>query len=392
MADPDSAIDPLRAAPEAEQPVDLSYVQPVQPAQPEQSDQPQQQQQQLAEYSVDDDGTPQQQQPPPPPQFHPLFTLVTDTTSRATHHPRVHYIFSDDDPDILTHALAQYQQQSEQRIQQQRRQSPAKGPSPSGSTSNKPLSQHHQSSSSSSPVPQLAPSDRAIVLDLVPKLNTLSSGDDPVAATSTMTATASALSSQYEVAWASSLSVDWAVVSAKLSAMPDDDVSTRGGGPDDLDTGAQAAQQQRLMLHIEGIDSTAGVSSSSNTATTANQRTQTTSAATRQPSLGDGDMRLSSGSISGEKGTAQQIGTAIKEDYGVIVDEFGKRMLVLRKVMEKGLERQRKVTVATDDAIQGNDGGPGDPNASGTAPGPAATPCDLVSTMSKRADDNTNLQ
>lgn len=36
----------------------------------------------------------------------PLFTLIHNATSKTTHHPHVHYIFADDDPDILTRALS----------------------------------------------------------------------------------------------------------------------------------------------------------------------------------------------------------------------------------------------------------------------------------------------
>lgn len=41
------------------------------------------------------------QQPPHAP-FEPVFTLLTNTTTNTTTHPRVHYIFSDDDPSILS--------------------------------------------------------------------------------------------------------------------------------------------------------------------------------------------------------------------------------------------------------------------------------------------------
>ncbi|KAF4343699.1 hypothetical protein FBEOM_2372 [Fusarium beomiforme] len=37
----------------------------------------------------------------PMPPFEPLFTLLTNSTSNTTVHPRVHYVFSDDDPSIL---------------------------------------------------------------------------------------------------------------------------------------------------------------------------------------------------------------------------------------------------------------------------------------------------
>jgi len=39
-----------------------------------------------------------------PPDFKPFFTLVNDTETGEYHHPTVHYLFSDDDPDILTSA------------------------------------------------------------------------------------------------------------------------------------------------------------------------------------------------------------------------------------------------------------------------------------------------
>lgn len=358
MTDPDSTIEKPSVAADAEQPVDSTNVQPDQPEQPDD-----QQQQQLGKHTADNDGASQhqehqQQQQAPLAQFHPLFTLVTDATSRAAHHPRVHYIFSDDDPDILTDALAQYSHQNEQQLQHQRRQSPAKGPS----SSDRALPQQ-QLQSSSSPAPPPVSSDRAIVLDLVPKAAAPSSSHENVATTST----ASFSSQQYEVAWASSLSADWAVVSAKLSAMPDDDTSARGRGPDDHDQeggDAQPPQQQRFMLHIEGIDSSAGVPTSG-TMTNVN-RARKTSAATRRPSLGDRDLRGSSGSVnSGDKGATsasqQQQG---KEDYGVIVDEFGKRMGVLRKVLDAGLERQRKVAAATTT----DDGGAGHEVALANAP------------------------
>jgi hypothetical protein len=42
---------------------------------------------------------------PPSTSFAPFFTLITSTNSTTTHHPTVHYIFSDDDTDVLTDAL-----------------------------------------------------------------------------------------------------------------------------------------------------------------------------------------------------------------------------------------------------------------------------------------------
>ncbi len=40
----------------------------------------------------------------PIPSFHPFFTLIEDTVTNEHHHPTVHYIFADDDTDIITEA------------------------------------------------------------------------------------------------------------------------------------------------------------------------------------------------------------------------------------------------------------------------------------------------
>ncbi|GAB7358566.1 hypothetical protein MBLNU230_g2627t1 [Neophaeotheca triangularis] len=37
-----------------------------------------------------------------PPNFKPFFTLIEDAETGDVHHPTVHYVFSDDDPDLLT--------------------------------------------------------------------------------------------------------------------------------------------------------------------------------------------------------------------------------------------------------------------------------------------------
>lgn len=40
-----------------------------------------------------------------PPDFRPFFTLIDDPETGEHHHPGVHYIFSDDNPDFLTSAI-----------------------------------------------------------------------------------------------------------------------------------------------------------------------------------------------------------------------------------------------------------------------------------------------
>ena len=54
------------------------------------------------------------QDPHPHPQFQPFFTLVEDANTGEYHHPTVHYIFSDDDTDILTEAAVRSLNQEQQ--------------------------------------------------------------------------------------------------------------------------------------------------------------------------------------------------------------------------------------------------------------------------------------
>ena len=232
----------------------------------------------------------QHQQGPLPPQFQPLFTLVTDSTTRATHHPRVHYVFSDDDPDILTEALAQRH-------------------SSLTSAEHEPSPMHGSSGSGAPPDPA---QERAIVLDLVPK-------EDG--------------SAGYEVAWASSLSADWAVTSAQVSRMEDDTPAAPGA----QDDGAGSAN---LMLRIEGV----GIEGGSGASSASRQRG---GKGASPLATGDGgELQLSTAS-----GTRSRQ-AAVEEDYGLLIDEFEKRMGVLRKVVSAGEDRQRKVATDMDQTAQ----------------------------------------
>ncbi|KAJ0108012.1 hypothetical protein J7T55_008148 [Diaporthe amygdali] len=217
----------------------------------------------------------QRSQPP----FQPLFTLVTDSTTRATHHPHVHYIFSDDDPEILTQALARHGHRA----------------SPDASANR-------------APPLQAPPSERAIVLDLVPNPS-----DNLQSASS---------APGYDVAWVSSLSSSWAVVAAKTSVMTEE----HSNNPNTLENESGAGQQ--LVLRIEGVGDNAISSSAAAPAQGPGTRA-------RKASLDERDLRMSASSPSGA------VQDKAKEDYGAIVDEFEKRMSVLRKVVDAGLERQR---------------------------------------------------
>ena len=51
---------------------------------------------------------------PPPPDFKPFFTLIEDPETGDHHHPTVHYIFSDDDPEISPPLLWKHSTHSRQ--------------------------------------------------------------------------------------------------------------------------------------------------------------------------------------------------------------------------------------------------------------------------------------
>lgn len=193
--------------------------------------------------------------------FQPIYTLLNNSSTRTTHHPQVHYIFSDDDPDILTQALAR---------------------------------QHDANMNESASGP--APDHRAILLDLSPDKN-----------------------GSFNVAWATSLSPSWAVLDAQVSRISPP--SSDGGGPADRNTNMSQKEPDRLMLRIEGIEG--GSLTSSSELRLSDERSG--------PGSGSG-----SGSGSGQRAVEA-------EDYNSLVEDFDKRMAMLRKVVDAGEERQRKI-------------------------------------------------
>ncbi len=213
--------------------------------------------------SLHEESTIKPQRPRP---FQPLFTLVSDNTAtRATpqtHHPTVHYVFSDDDPDELVQALAAHREAL-----------------PSAPTS-------HGGSRG-------GVAERAILLDLVARAD-----GEP----------------GYEVAWASSLSGDWAVTGASVARIDGAEADAAHAGSDGGGTGA-------LMLRIEGL-------SIENSATPGGGKT---------PSPNDGELHSSDGSGANRDPT---------DEYAALVDEFEKRMGVLKKVVGVSEERQRKIAEA----------------------------------------------
>ncbi|KAI1163179.1 hypothetical protein F5B18DRAFT_328590 [Nemania serpens] len=209
------------------------------------------------------------ERPRTPPPFAPVFTLVNNASTRATHHPHVRYIFSDDDPDILTHALAECEHAYVDEL---------------GSDS--------------------APANRAMILDLAPNDG-----------------------GGYSVAWASSLSPSWAVLDAQLSQIsPPSSDAGHGSGSGPGDTGTNNNNRpERLMLRVEGVETSAPNSLS---------ELRISDEANRQ--------RSSSASGSGS-GQRERERPGEGDDYTSTLDEFEKRMITLRKVVNASEDRRKKI-------------------------------------------------
>ncbi|EGY15194.1 uncharacterized protein VDAG_06048 [Verticillium dahliae VdLs.17] len=156
---------------------------------------------------------------PPQPSLDPagFFTLVTNTkfgatasTSQQTHHPRVQYIFADDDPAVLTAALADSHARNQA-----------------------------ASSSSSSSHSASKPKNHAILVDVAP-VEDGKTGD----------------SASWRVTSASSLSGDFAVTDARITRIED---SSAARGPKADAEGQSDAEEDdcgALMLKIEGVEMT----------------------------------------------------------------------------------------------------------------------------------------
>ncbi|KAB5584981.1 hypothetical protein GE09DRAFT_1068950 [Coniochaeta sp. 2T2.1] len=275
--------------------------------------------QQQAQQQLSQQQLPQASQPttteatepsPQPLRFTQLFTTITSTTHpsgrTSTHHPTVHYVFADDDPRVLTSALAQYEHGVESDDEQQERQEyedEGQGRQGYGTT------------------------NRAVVLDIVPH---------------------TAAAAGYEVVWASSLSADWAVVEAHLGRMDG------GGGGGIQGTGGGGGM---LTLRIEGVSVEAGGGEGGRSGASSG-RIGGSGAGMEGRGVGAGGAggkdkgkdtakeKSAKGQVSGEKarkGQSQELNPS--EEYPALIDEFAKRMDVLRRVVEAA-EVRRRVTEA----------------------------------------------
>ncbi|EPE04673.1 hypothetical protein F503_06222 [Ophiostoma piceae UAMH 11346] len=206
---------------------------------------------------------------PPAPTLTPFYTIISDVTPSSsasdTYYPRVRYVFSDDDLDIISGAL------STPPASQSRPVEPRHGP---------PSPAHRIGSGLHG---------RSILLDLAPAAD----------------------GRGYTVAWASSLSPDWAVVGTRLQ--PLESVSASGVTDDD--------DGRTIVLNIEGLGLPIAAASSSD------------------PS----DYPRTSVTQDGRKVSSLRTDKAAPKvkDYGDLVRTFEMRMASLRSAVYNSEERRR---------------------------------------------------
>jgi hypothetical protein len=207
-----------------------------------------------AEQNYNDD---HDNKPKPAPNFKPFFTLIEDANSSDYHHPTVHYIFSDDDAELMTEAslrvLETGQHNATSALPQQR------NDGEEGLDFTDHQSPHHLEDDRPSLLPPPIPGvkERFIVLDVEQSTtavgNPSSAPDALLAGTSAGTGTTVVSSSPaqrqqqqqpfgYRIVSAHSLTPDWQVLDASLSPAPTFDTPT----------GDQASVSNTLMLRIEG--------------------------------------------------------------------------------------------------------------------------------------------
>lgn len=201
-------------------------------------------------YNDDQDSKPK----PIPTNFKPFFTLIEDANSSDYHHPTVHYIFSDDDAELMTEASL--------RVLEAGQHDATSLPPRNDSEERLDSTDQQLSLKLDNDRPSLLPppipgvKERFIVLDVEQSAtaigNPSSAPDALLAGTSAGTGTTVVSSSPaqrqqqqpcgYRIVSAHSLTPDWQVLDASLSPAPTFDTPT----------GDQASVTNTLMLRIEG--------------------------------------------------------------------------------------------------------------------------------------------
>ena len=169
---------------------------------------------------------------PAPPTFQPFFILIEDPITHEHHHPTVHYIFADDDPDIITDAACRSLEDTQDYA-------------PPYATTSASTTDDRDSQSLHPPVAEVK--EHYLVLDVQPTATATSTRSVQIQhAESTSTSTAPLPlplppPAAYEVTQAHSLSSEWQVLRTKITQAP-----TIGDSPED----------EGLMLRVEGRGNT----------------------------------------------------------------------------------------------------------------------------------------
>ena len=182
------------------------------------------------------------------PSFQPFFTLIEDSVTNEHHHPTVHYIFADDDADIIAEAALR----SLEVLDPSQR---AGNITNTSRTHPHAESRHHEDANldaSRLRQPVAGMREHYIILDIHPRPQRPAQTrqpEEPASASASGTArpgiTASSPSYTYAVSAAASLSAEWQVLRTSITTAP-----TIGEPPSPQDDG--------LMLRIEGRGNTPG--------------------------------------------------------------------------------------------------------------------------------------
>lgn len=193
-----------------------------------------------------------------PTSFQPFFTLIEDSVSNEHYHPTVHYIFEDDDSDVIAEAACRSLEVLDPSQKRQEHDDPSERSQVHGGQEEH---DHDQEPQSRLPVPPPGVHEHYLILDIHPRGNphlhppssslasahqqqqsqpahptTIMPGSSPGAATPQI---------PFHVTSAHSLSAEWQVLQTKVGAAP-----TIGDGNDDAD------DDEGWMLRIEGRGNT----------------------------------------------------------------------------------------------------------------------------------------
>jgi hypothetical protein len=135
---------------------------------------------------------------------------------------------------------------------------------------------------------------------------------------------------------------------ARVLPMAGDESGATGTSKDDEGEGAADNVGRRLMLQIEGVSFEEGSSGSPARSMLGGAAGGVRLGGGKTPSPGTeaGDMQLSGAGSSRDNSGGVRHGQGAEEDYGTLIEEFEKRLGVLKKVVDAGEERQRKMAAA----------------------------------------------